>query len=66
MSYRPGHNSFIEWVYNEADIDGAEIVWARAMNPEADDALVNYFRHQQRRVWLLDADDKSPQLQERP
>ena len=66
VSYRPSHDSFIEWVYNEADIDGAEIVWARAMNPEADDALVNYFRHQQRRVWLLDADGKSPQLQERP
>ena len=43
-----------EWVYNEPDIDGAKVVWARYMLPSTkNDELLNYF--QNRRVWLLDA-----------
>ena len=29
--YGPHHNFFREWVYNNADIDGAKVLWARDM-----------------------------------
>ena len=48
------------WVYNEADIDGAKVVWAREMDAAQNRKLLEYFRD--RRVWLLDADVESPSL----
>ncbi|MCU0578537.1 MAG: hypothetical protein MUF69_03230 [Desulfobacterota bacterium] len=51
VRYGPGHSPHQEWVYNRADIDQARVVWARAMDPEADGALRRYFRD--RRAWLL-------------
>ena len=59
---RDGPNSSIhhDWVYNEADIDAARIVWARSMSPTADRPLLEYFRD--REVWLLLADETPVQL----
>jgi hypothetical protein len=42
----------VEWIYNRADIDHAKVVWARDMGPEANRALLDYFRG--RRVWYVD------------
>jgi len=40
VRYGPLADGHAEWVYNQADIDGAPVVWARAMAPESDQALV--------------------------
>lgn len=53
VRYAPGHNPENEWVYNEADIDRAKVVWAREM-PAGNQALLDYFRD--RRILLLEPD----------
>ena len=54
VRYSSNHILHDEWVYNRADIDGAKVVWAREMNPQANKELLNYFKN--RHVWLLKAD----------
>ncbi len=44
VSYSAKHNTHTEWVYNRADIDRAEVVWARSMSEEADRRLIEYFK----------------------
>jgi hypothetical protein len=48
------------YVYNDANIDASKIVWARDLGPADDAALLAYFKD--RRVWLLDAGNREPQL----
>ncbi len=55
VRYSKDHNSGEEYVYNEADIDRAKIVWAREI-PRMDlSPLLNYFRN--RNVWLYEPDE---------
>jgi len=59
VQYGPHHSYFNEWVYNEADIDGSKVVWARAMDAQEDCKLVAYFKD--RKAWSLAIDyDESP------
>jgi hypothetical protein len=60
VRYGPDHNVLDEWVYNRADIDGANVVWAREMDPARMRKLLSYFRD--RRIWLLEADKRPVQL----
>ncbi len=52
--YRRTHDVGDEWIYNAANIDAAQVVWAREMDPASNRNLLHYFRD--RRVWLVQPD----------
>ncbi len=54
VRYSQDHVPHQDWVYNDADIDAAKVVWAREMDPGRNRELIRYFRG--RKVWLLEPD----------
>ncbi len=58
VRYAPDHDFRGEWVYNRANIDKADVVWAREISPEKDRRLLDYFCD--REIWVLDADKWPP------
>jgi hypothetical protein len=60
VRYKPSHDTMAEWVYNGADIDGSKVVWARDMGAADNEELLRYY--EDRRVWLLEADETPPKL----
>jgi hypothetical protein len=60
VRYGSHHDVDHEWVYNDADIDGAKVVWVRDMGPDKNQELLQYFRN--RGVWLVDGDSPEAQL----
>lgn len=60
VRYGPEHNVHQDWVFNDADIDGSKVVWARDMGSEQNKELLSYFKD--RRVWLLEPDIQNPGL----
>jgi len=61
VRYGDHHNVDHEWVWNEASIDNAKVVWARDMGNRANQELLHYFKN--RRAWLINGDDVSPKLE---
>jgi hypothetical protein len=64
VRYNPYHFVNNEWVYNEADIDHARVVWARDMGDSGNSELIRYFP--QRSVWLAQPDLAPPRLSPYP
>lgn len=58
VRYAANHDFRYEWVYNRADIDTADVVWAREVSPEKDRDFLRYYRDRQ--IWVLNADDWPP------
>ena len=60
VRYKPDHDFILdEWVFNNADIDGSKVIWARDMGPQNAE-LVHYFSA--RHVWLVEPDYNPPKL----
>jgi hypothetical protein len=55
VRYASNHDFGQEWVYNRADIDASEIVWAHEMGAAEDAPMLAYFHD--RRAWLLEPDE---------
>jgi hypothetical protein len=60
VRYTPRHIFQEEWVYNEASIDSARIIWARDLGPEENDKLLALYPG--REALLLEADARPPEL----
>ena len=60
VRYAEKHNPHHEWVYNAAEIDAADVIWARSLGTERDQRLRDYFHD--RSIWHLDADVQPPRL----
>lgn len=54
VRYGENHNPHYEWVFNEADIDGARIVWARDMGEARNREILDYYP--ERTAWRLTVD----------
>ncbi len=61
VRYGPSHTAQdSEWVYNEADIDASDVVWARDLGEKRNRDLYRYFRG--RKKWLLSIDKESTEI----
>lgn len=50
VRYLRNHSFHQDWVYNKADIDGSNIIWARELDAAQNEKLIDYFRD--RSAWL--------------
>jgi hypothetical protein len=48
-------DNVFQWIYNDADIDGSKVVWARDMGVEGNRSLLEYFRD--RKIWVLNPNE---------
>jgi hypothetical protein len=64
VHYPPQHEILEEWVYNDADIDGSRVVWARDMGAAKNQELIDYYKD--RHVWLVDVEDRGARLNAYP
>jgi len=62
VRYGPRHARQNEWVWNEADIDAARVVWAHDLGAAKNQELMRYYP--KRKVLLLEPDEFIPRLSE--
>jgi hypothetical protein len=58
MRYPQDFDPTLDWVYNDADIDAAKVVWARDLGESANQELLKYFT--QDRIWQVSPENSSP------
>jgi hypothetical protein len=59
VRYGLKHDLGDEWVYNDADIDASQVVWARELDGDSNAELMRYFSG--RSVWLVEPEAPSPE-----
>jgi len=64
VRYDAGHDTRNEWVYNAADIDASQVVWARDMSAADNRGLLDYYKD--RKVWLVEPDQTPPKVSRYP
>jgi hypothetical protein len=60
VRYGDPHDVDREWVWNDAVIDSAKVVWARDMGETQNQELLQYFPNRQ--AWSIDGDAPQPKL----
>jgi hypothetical protein len=60
VRYEDDHNLHDEWVYNEAEIDNAKVLWAREVDHAQNAKLLAYFADRQ--IWLVEPDIDNTEL----
>lgn len=60
VTYVKDHYWEIDWVYNDADIDNANVIWARNLGPEANQRFLQ--RYPDRKFWAVDVAKNSIQM----
>ncbi len=60
VRYSATHSVFDDWVYNAADVDRSNVVWAREMDGPHNAELLQYFGD--RRAWLVEPDSTPPRI----
>ncbi len=56
VEYAPGSDVNQEWIFNRADIDSSQTIWAYEMGPQKDQEVIDYYPHRQ--FWRLVANAK--------
>ena len=59
VRYTQVKNPHEEWIYNRADIDASDVVWAHDMGAAENRKIADYFKG--RSIWLMQPDD-NPEL----
>jgi hypothetical protein len=59
VRYTGTQNPHEEWVYNRADIDASDVVWAHDMGVEENRKLIDYFKDRTAWLFLPDVDPES-------
>jgi len=54
VRYTADRSPHEEWVYNGADIDAQDVIWAHDLGESRDGELVRYYKD--RKIWLLEPD----------
>jgi hypothetical protein len=60
VRYETNHSFAAEWVYNDADLPHAKVVWAHDLSPEYNRRLLTQMP--ERKPWLLEADLPNPRM----
>ena len=60
VKYSDEHDPLFDWVYNRADIDHSEVVWALSLTSAENQKLIDYFPD--RKVWQLSVAPKDLNL----
>jgi len=56
VRYAKFHNIHYEWVYNGAEIDSAQVLWARDIDSSQNEKLLVHFKDRQ--IWLVEPDER--------
>jgi hypothetical protein len=62
VHYDPAILLHRDWLPNGADLEHGKVLWAREMAPERMRALLEHYRPQNRKVWVIDADTPNAPL----
>jgi hypothetical protein len=61
VAYGQNHNPLVDWVYNEANIDAAKVVWSHDLGREKNAELFQYYP--ERQVWRIHIDSHPLRLE---